>query len=228
MPKIKVIGFDWDGTLVDSMAVKAESFADSVLQFYPHLNDKREEIVRLYLQTRGNPRTFQFSLVQERFGLLPLNVPQMKEWSDTFTASYLAKQLPLFEDTAKTLEELKRRDYRLFLSSSVPQGDLDKTMEHYPGVKDYFEDVLGTRDEGKFRKGQPHLTYISEKLQIPVSEIAFVGDAADDVKGANEAGCFSIGKTDTRSATAKEEIERSDPKLMINSLEEILDYFPKA
>lgn len=225
LPEIKVIGFDWDGTLVDSMAVKAESFADSAIQFYSQLNDNRGEIVSLYLQTRGNPRTYQFNLVQDRFGLPTLDEIEMKEWSDTFTSSYLAKTLPLFEDAAKTLEELKMRGYRLFLSSSVPQEDLDKTMEIYPGIKDYFEYVLGTGDEGKFRKGQPHLTYISEKLGIPVSEIAFVGDGADDVKGANEAGCFSIGKIDTRSPTAKDEIEKNDPKLTVKNLEELLDYF---
>lgn len=227
-PEIKVIGFDWDGTLVDSMAVKAESFADSVTQFYPQLNDRRGEIVSLYLQTRGNPRTFQLGLVQERFSLPTLDELQMKEWSDIFTLSYLTKTLPLFEDAAKTLEELKMRGYRLFLSSSVPQEDLDKTMELYPEVRDCFEDVLGTRDGEEFKKGRPHLSYISEKLHIPMSEIAFVGDAGDDVSGANEAGCFSIGKIDSRSPTAKDEIESSGPKLTVRSLGELLGYFQRA
>lgn len=223
--KIRVIGFDWDGTLVDSMAVKAEGFADSVIQFYPQLNDVHEEITELYLQTRGNPRTLQLNLVQNRYVLPELDKVGMEKWSDIFTASYLSKTLPLFEDATMALEELKRRGYRLFLSSSVPQADLDKTMEVYPGVKDYFEDVLGTKDEGKFRKGLPHLTYMSEKLQVPLSEIAFVGDAADDVRGANIAGCFSIGKIDSRSPTSREEIEESNPKLAIETLKDLLDYF---
>lgn len=113
----------------------------------------------------------------------------------------------------------------MFLSSAVPQADLDKTIKLYPGVRDYCEDVLGTRDDGKFRKGLPHLTYISGKLKVPFSEIAFIGDGADDVKGANEAGCFSIGLIDTRSPMAKEEIERSNPKLVIKNLKDLLDYF---
>ena len=64
--QIEAIGFDWDGTLVDSMSVKAQSFAEAVIKFYPSLKDKREEIETLYFATRGNPRTYQLALVQKK------------------------------------------------------------------------------------------------------------------------------------------------------------------
>lgn len=140
---------------------------------------------------------------------------------------YIDKKLPLFDDTLKVLEELKKRGYKLVLCSSVPQDHLDKTMTLYP-VKDYFEFILGTKDNGKFKKGVPHLTYVSKHLNIPLGKIAFVGDGYPDVIGANEAGCFSIGKSDSRIQGSEERLKENNPKLLINKLEDLLSYFPSV
>ncbi|MDP3998095.1 MAG: HAD family hydrolase [bacterium] len=227
LPVIKVIGFDWDGTLVDSMVVKSKAFTDAVVKFYPQIVNHKSGIAITYIRSRGNPRVYQLGLIQEKFNLAPLRKKTFEEWSALFTSFYIDMEIPLFADTEKTLDQLRKRGYKLFLCSSVPQAYLDKTLQHYP-IRSYFEYILGLSAGGKFRKGLPHLTYISKKLNTPLEKIAFVGDAGDDVKGANEAGCFSVGKMDGRSPTAKDEIERSDPKLTINSLEEILGYFQKA
>ena len=134
---VKAIGFDWDGTLVDSMGVKSESFAEAVISFYPEIEEKRKEIEELYLNSRGNPRLFQLDLVQKKYKLPKLSRGDEQKWSDKFTALYINQNLPLFPDVMKTLEELRRRGYKLFLCSSVPQKDLDRTMKLYP-VKQYF------------------------------------------------------------------------------------------
>ncbi len=222
--QIKAIGFDWDGTLVDSMSVKSQSFAEAVIRFYPHLEKKQEEIGNLYLATRGTLRTHQLSLVQQKYRLNQLSDEEIKRWSDLFTSLNIDKKLPLFEDTIEVLRELKSRGYNLFLCSSVPQADLDKTLTQYP-LGDYFEIVLGSRDGGKFRKGIPHLTYVSEKMGVSLDRIAFVGDGSDDVIGANEAGCLSIGKADRKIPYSKEEIQKSNPKIIVENLLELLTYF---
>ena len=222
--KIKAIGFDWDGTLVDSMGVKSQNFSKAVIKFYPSLKEKRKEIKNLYLTTRGNLRIYQLALVQKKYNLNQLSNEKVQKWSDLFTSLYINEHLPLFNDTKKVLDELKHRNYAIFLCSSVPQNDLDKTLKLYP-LENYFEVVLGTRDDGKFRKGIPHLTFVSEKIGISLDKIAFIGDAADDVNGANEAECFSVGKIDSRIFESKKEIEKSNPKLTIRNLEELLIHF---
>jgi len=224
IPKIEAIGFDWDGTLVDSMSVKSQSFAESIIAFYPKLGGHRRKIEKLYHATRGNPRTYQLALVQKRYNLNQLSREKTQRWSDLFTSLYIDKKLPLFEDTIQVLDELKNRDYKLFLCSSVPQDDLERTLKMYP-LENYFELTLGTRDNGKFKKGVPHLTYISKTISVPLDKIAFVGDGPDDVEGANEAGCFSIGKTNPKIPNSREEIQKNNPKLIIENLEELLTYF---
>lgn len=221
---IKAIGFDWDGTLVDSMKIKSEAFADSVVGFYPNLINHKNKIADIYISSRGNPRSYQLGLIQKKYNLSQLDKEDFKRWSAVFNSLYIDKKIPLFSDAEKTLDQLKNRGYKLFLCSSVPQVFLDKTLQLY-SIRSYFQYILGLSHDGKFRKGPPHLAYITKEMKVPQSEIAFIGDSGDDVKGAKEAGCFSIGKIDRRNLNAKREIEESRPNLTIEKLEELLVYF---
>jgi phosphoglycolate phosphatase-like HAD superfamily hydrolase len=221
---VDVIGFDWDGTLVDSMKVKSECFAEAVIRFYPKVKDARREIEKMFMDSRGTPRVQQLSLVQKKYGLDELSSTKTRNWSDAFTSLYIKKKLPLFEHTIGVLYNLKSRDYRLFLSSSVPQDDLENTLKAYP-LQDFFEVILGSKDNGKFRKGLPHFSYVSQKIGIPLERMAFVGDGADDVKFANEAGCFSVGIADPRVPNSRADLEKSDAKVIIERLDEVLTYF---
>jgi len=215
------IGFDWDGTLVDSMSVKSEAFADATSRYYPDLAVHHDTIRQLYLASRGNPRSHQLKLVQEQFKLRDLSSEETQKWSDLFTSLYIDKKLPLFPDTVFTLINLRRQGLKLFLCSSVPQADLDRTLASY-SVREYFEMTLGTQEEG-FRKGLPHLSYVSEKLGIPPGKIAFCGDGTDDVSGANDAGCFSIGKANPGVNGALDEIKRGNPDLIICELKQLIE-----
>ena len=217
----EAIGFDWDGTLLDSMKIKSQSFAESFIRLYPNLSKERAEIENIFLANGGNPRNYQLNSVQKRFSLGKLSSEETQKWSDLFTSLYLDKKSLLFDDAIKVLDELKRRGYKLFLCSSVPQDDLNKTIKLYP-LKDYFLEILGTRDNGKFRKGLPHFTYVSERIGVPLNKMAFVGDGSEDVKVANKAGCFSVGRVDPRLPSSKEEILKSNPKMVIEKLEELL------
>lgn len=224
--KVKAIGFDWDGTILDSMSVKARCFAESILKFYPSIENRLEEIKKTYLKTRGTLRTQQLSIVQDEYSLDELPEDDLKKWSSVFTSMYSKRKMQLFEDSIRTLDELKGRGYRLFLSSSVPQDDLDKTLGEYSEVKKYFKFILGTREGGEFKKGPQHLNYVSKRFDVPLERIAFVGDGKDDVSGANKAGCFSVAKADPRVPGSKDIFKGASPDLIIEKLRELLEYFP--
>jgi phosphoglycolate phosphatase len=153
-----------------------------------------------------------------------MNVEKTKEWSDLFTSIYIDKKTPLFKDALPTLIKLKKCGYKLFLSSSVPHDDLVRTLKLYK-IKNLFEYELGTKENGKFKKGLPHFEYISSKLNIPISEIAFVGDAKYDILSAKKAGAFSIGLADSRNLNSLNEIAQAKPILIIKNLSELLKYF---
>jgi phosphoglycolate phosphatase-like HAD superfamily hydrolase len=223
---IGAIGFDWDGTLVDSMSVKSAAFAESVAKVYPNLTKVRKEVEALYLTSRGVPRTDQLALIQNKYTLTSLTSEETQKWSDLFTSLYIDRQILLFSDAVKTLDGLTAVGYKLFLCSSVPQKDLEKTITRYP-LNGYFEVVLGSSDGGVFRKGAPHFNYISSKIGIPLHKMAFVGDSPEDVRVANEAGCFSIGKIDARITGSRNAIEKEAPNLVIENLQELINYFSR-
>jgi phosphoglycolate phosphatase-like HAD superfamily hydrolase len=222
--KVRAIGFDWDGTIVDSMRVKAESFAESIIKSYPPLKTKRKEIEGIYFETRGTLRIDQLAFIQKKYHLEKMNVKKTKKWSHLFTSMYLKKKMPLFRNALVTLKELKKRGYKLFLSSSVPHNDLIKTLKLYQ-LENLFEYTLGTKENGKFKKGLPHLKYISSKLNIPMSKIAFVGDAKYDILLAKKAKTFSIGIIDPRNLNSSKEIKQAKPKIIIENFLELLKYF---
>lgn len=203
------------------MSVKAKAFAQSVIEFYPKLSDKTQELKKHYLRTRGNLRFKQLELFQERWGLEKLSEKDIQKWSERFTALYSASSAPLFPDVLETLKQLKTRGHFQFLSSSVPQADLDVTIERYPELKGLFEVTLGTSEDRQFRKGKPHLEFVSNKLGLPLSEFAFVGDAAKDVIGAKAAGVYAIGMVRDIPG-AREELQAAEPDALVESLAELL------
>ncbi|UCD03865.1 MAG: HAD family hydrolase [Candidatus Woesearchaeota archaeon] len=228
--EIEVIGFNWDGNLVNSMITKSKRFAESIIKCYefkhPDLEKNRKEIEELYLNTRGTLRIKQLELVQEGYNLERLNEADLKKWSDSFTDSYLKNKLPLFKDTLPVLNELKKRSYRLFSCSPVPKDDLDRTLRDYPEVKELLDFVLGTRKDEDFKKGAYHLQYASDYYNhLPFEKIAFVTQAVDDIIDANKVGCFSIARADPKIKNSKEQLGQHNPKLIIENLRELLDHF---
>lgn len=188
---IRAIAFDWDGTLVDSMNIKAQAFGESLARAYSELAGKEHELEQMFTAAGGIPRKEHLKRVQEKFRLEPLSTTTEQAWSDEFTELYLAKPMPLFPDVVPVFQALKKRGYTIVISSSVPQGDLEKTVAQYPEITGQISLILGTQDNGKFRKGKPHVGYICQKFRLSEAEraaIVFVGDTPQDMEYAKEAG----------------------------------------
>lgn len=224
---IRAIGFDWDGTLVDSLSAKGAAFAQSVTSFYPQVAGREGEIAQHYLQTRGNLRFQQLALLQNAWGLEPLSVLQTQAWSDQFTTLYSQMPPALFPETLLVLQTLRGRGHHLFLSSSVPQNHLDATLSKYPEIVSLLKMRLGTSEDRLFRKGKPHLEFVSGQLGLPLSEFAFVGDAVEDVLGAQAAGVLAVGVVHNIPG-ARAELESIKPDLLVESLTELSEHFPEV
>jgi phosphoglycolate phosphatase len=221
MKSIKAVGFDWDGTLVDNMSVKAQSFGQTIVESYPALAGLEEDVSALYLATAGIPREAQLTTVEERYHLTPLTASARAAWSTRFTQAYSAQTPPLFPDALSTLESLDEGAYHLFISSGVPIADLIQHLNEHPAVEHYMQVILGSQDD--FVKGKPHIQYVANKLHLSPEEILFVGDAIHDVQCAREAGCMSAAKFTTSTYEA---LAEQKPDILVPSLAMLLHYLP--
>ncbi len=173
--------FDFDGTLVDSMERLTEIAADEITREY---DIPRDEVVSFYRESSGLPFSEQVELFfpnGERNSIV-VNRFESRKRKELFT-------YPLYSDAISTVEGLRSRNYRVVVSSSNFQENVEDYF-HKCGLE--FDLILGFRNG--FGKGKPHFDYTIESFAVEKDEVVFVGDSLKDAERALEYGIKFIGK----------------------------------
>ena len=239
--RVKVIIFDYDGTLRDSInpdvpGTKPHAFAQAVARYHPALKDREPEIARIYFETSGMNRVRQLRIVEERFKISnPIEAEKESEWSALFDTCTNDREWPLFPDALPALTALRKRGYSLGIGSSIPQQRLETVMSYHSELLDKFEFLLGNQkwhkglgDEANFGKGISYTAYVCGKYGVTPEQVAYVGDTPEDMKSGFESGVYTIGRVDARIPHRREKlIAEFPPDLTIESLMELLDTFTK-
>jgi len=241
---VKVVMFDYDGVLRDAMnphlpGTKPHAFAKAVVDFQPSLRGRETEISGLYFATSGKNRIYQLHYVEEQLGIdSPVKAEQEKNWSDSFNSFIDTTNLPLFPEAIDVTKELKKRGYTLMIGSSVPQERLESEVTLFPDLEENMDLILGNQKmskgvgtEGNFIKGVPYVSFVTgwylgkSGVLLKPEEIAFIGDAPEDMKAGYEAGSFTIGITNHLIPGTRERLEKHDPDRIILGLSELLEIF---
>lgn len=179
--KKKVVVFDFDGTIVDSM----ESFADIAAEVMPkYLPIDWVTARRRYLETSGLPFFQQLEVI---FPKNPANKKVADEFEKKKLENYFEK--PLYGDAADTLEHLRQKGIKIAVSSNNFQELVDRFVGQ-TGIA--FDMVLGFRPD--FAKGKDHFDHIIRETGCKAEEVAFVGDSLKDGERAAGSGIDFIGK----------------------------------
>ena len=177
----KAIIFDFDGTLADTMSFLTEKATELISKNY---GIAEEEARRRYLETSGLDFPSQLEI------LFPSD-PKNRKIAEIFEAEKQSRimELPLFQDTVKTLRAFREENLKLFLCSST-DSELLKRYCKEKGIYDFFEECLGLKPG--FRK-QKQLLYIIEKYGFKPNEVLFVGDSLKDGEISGKAGIPFLG-----------------------------------
>ncbi len=204
----KVVMFDFDGTIVDSMSAFADIASEVMPKYYSVTkNDAR----RMYIETSGVPF---FQQLEQLFPNNPQNSAAADEFEKTKLKDYLEKGA--FEDVASTIDTLRRNGITTVVSSNNFQELVDAHVEKI-GIK--FDIVLGFKPN--FAKGKDHFDHIEQKLGTNPDEIIFVGDSIKDGERALSCGVNFIGKEGTFPA---ERFKKTFPEAgVISSISELVD-----
>lgn len=179
--KKKVVVFDFDGTIVNSM----DAFADIAADVMPkHLPIDAATARRRYLETSGIPF---FEQLEVMFPAHPANKKVAEEFERIKVKGYFSR--PVYGDAKETLEHLKKSGVKVAVSSN----NFQELVEKFVGQADIsFDIVLGFKPN--FAKGADHFAHILKRTGCSRDEMTFVGDSLKDGERAAEFGVDFIGK----------------------------------
>lgn len=213
---IKVVGFDLDGTLVDS----ALGLANTVDNMCERLGLPKpgKALVTTWI---GNG----IEVLLDR-ALLWANAPKDAEYrqkamiilSECYQDELLLGS-PLFPDVKETLVQLHSEGHQLVLITNKPSKFVPDLMD-YLGISHLFAMMLGANDSIKIKPHPTPIFKVLGELGVMQSEFVFVGDSRNDILAAKNAGVTSIALT--YGYNYGEPIANESPDYIIHDFAELL------
>ncbi|HDY8141347.1 TPA: phosphoglycolate phosphatase [Vibrio vulnificus] len=218
--EIKLIAFDLDGTLLDSvpdLAVAADQVTRAVgfpgvteLQVRDYVGNGADILI-------GRALSQSLTINPELSDELRA---QARELFDDFYQQTGHKLSHLYPTVKETLKELHQAGFTLALVTNKPSKFVPDVLQQH-GIADYFVDVLGGDSFPEKKPNPIALNWLMEKHQIQPTEMLMVGDSKNDILAAKNAGCASFGLT--YGYNHGEPIAASEPDFVADSLAQLLD-----
>ncbi len=217
---IKYVGFDKDGTLIDSSRAIAKEWGKIINHDYGVDPNEAEQIFSV--TAAGQPTDLQLELTLEGHGF-SFSKEELFEKASKI-AIRLGKNVKAepFPEAIVVLKELKEKKYNTFLSSShqetVVKEDLERT-----GLLEYIDYFVGARpSQPSFKKREPHFRNVSKHFNVPFDEFikktVFVGDTPPDIKAANDCNIISVARL---GSVPKEKLLEAGARFIIKDLTEL-------
>lgn len=214
--RIKLIGFDLDGTLVNSLPDLALSlnsaFAEAGLPQAP------EELVLPWV---GNGADVLFARGLEWSGAQLSESEQiaLKKRFGHFYGENVCNRSRLYPNVVETLEALKAQGYLLAVVTNKPTRFVQPVLSAF-GIEHFFAECLGGQSLPAIKPHPAPLYYLCGKFGLYPHEILFVGDSKNDILAAKAAGCVSLGLT--YGYNYNEPISHAEPDFLCDDFAAIL------
>jgi len=214
----KIIVFDWDGTIFDSMKAKIQSFSSVVSTYFCEIGvlTNPNDVANIYLKYSGRPRKEIFLKVakEANYKLETSNIDELNKRLFLKNRTALAN-INIFPDALRLLKLLAGTDFLVYISSSVPQVELNYfvSIALPEDLISRFSGILGSADN--FSKGYQHIDFIVEHSRKSLNEILVIGDDESDFHLSKSAGvtCILVDRNDR--------FFNSLPDNFINNLDEL-------
>ncbi len=191
---IKGIVFDFDGVILESVAVKDQAIFDL---FRNESQQVRQRVLDLHRDTPGINRRSRLELLLTK-GLGKEHVTArevdalLQQFSELIWQGLL--NCPEVPGVRKFLEDLP--DIPCYVASAGP-GQEVQTLARERNFLQYFEDILGAP-----RKKPDMLQEIVAGEQVSAKNILFIGDKISDYHAAHQAGTAFLGRKTAHNPTA--------------------------
>ena len=212
----KLVIFDLDGTLLDTIADLAESANHALKQLgYP---TRDMETIRTFVGNGVNKLLFRALPDEEK---TEENMMRMRTHFVPYYDAHNADLSAPYPGIVALLEELQAKGLRMAVASNKYQEATVKLVKHYFPMIDFVE-VLGQR-EGINVKPDPTIVFdILKKAGVSKEETLYVGDSGVDMQTAINAGVDAIAVT--WGFRPRTELEDFQPMGLIDQAEELLGF----
>jgi len=201
---MKLLLFDFDGVLVDSLDVYEKTVTDCLKKIGQPLTRGREQFLELF---EGN---FYESLKQQGV--------DMKKFSDA-SEDILAKvnyaDMKPFDAIRPVLRELTK-NHPLIVISSNDSPTIKEALRLYD-FDGIFDDILGC-DFMLSKKDK--ILHVIRKYSVTLQDIYYIGDTTGDIKEGKQAGVKTVGVT--WGWHSKELMATSQPDYLFDKPEDLL------
>ncbi len=176
--EIKLLVFDWDGTLAGSELMIVDAMQEAIKQH------------NLYVRTREDIRNIiGLGLMEAAAVLFPdLSQTDHKLLADSYRQHYFVSakgKTTLFPDVIETLNNLQEKDYKMAIATGKSRKGLDNSLRD-TGIEDFFH-FTRCADE-TFSKPHPRMLFdIMEQLFISPENTIMIGDSEYDLQMARNA-----------------------------------------
>jgi len=129
----------------------------------------------------------------------------------------------LFDRVPELLEQLKSRDYHIYLATSKPEIFAKKILSHF-AIDQYFDFAGGSALDDSRPTKTSVIQYVMEntKLTDPQNCI-MIGDRKHDLIGARETGMDAIGVL--YGYGSRTELEQESPAYLLHSVADLIEFF---
>ncbi|CAD5197953.1 HAD-IA family hydrolase [Pseudomonas sp. FEN] len=206
----KLLIFDWDGTLADSIGriVEAMGVAAARSGFAPRDESAVKGIIGL-----GLPEAIR--TLYPAIGDAELIVFR-QHYADSYIALE-AEPSPLFPGVVQSMEAFRAAGYQLAVATGKARRGLDRVLKAH-GWLDYF-DITRAADETASKPHPLMLEQILAHCAVPASQALMVGDSAFDLQMARNAGMDSVAVG--YGALSLDELRVFEPRLAIDSFPQL-------
>jgi phosphoglycolate phosphatase len=202
---MKLLLFDFDGVLVDSIDVYERTVTDCLQQIGQPLKRGRAEFLELF---EGN---FYESLVQHG-----INMDKFMAASVDILSKVNYAEMKPFDAIRPVLRELSKNHPMIVISSNdTPTITEALRLYDFNGI---FQEILGS-DFMLSKKDK--IRYAAKKYSAALTDIYYIGDTTGDMKEGKQAGVKTVGVT--WGWHSKEKMAASQPDYLFDQPEDLLD-----
>ncbi|HET6497881.1 MAG TPA: HAD-IA family hydrolase [Coriobacteriia bacterium] len=178
--RVRVVLFDLDGTLIDTVALILSSFRHATA-----------EVLGAPLPDDVLMRNVGVPLANQMREIAPEHAEELLRVYREHNARHHDEMIAEYPGTRETLVELAGRGYRMGVVTSKGTPMARRGLEAL-GLGGYFE-VLVTADDVNRHKPDPHpLLHAAKLMAVPPKECAYVGDSPHDMVAARAAGAVAV------------------------------------